>query len=122
MNTNELQQILRQAQKLGLSTFGELVNLSEIKGWKTNNEIINGINELYCEPNNSDLLTLINEAHQITTEAYLLGAPKIAEAISKVRQVWQYCDKNKHPQEPAALDTLCELVRILDTFNTLLRK
>lgn len=79
------------------------------------NETINGLND-------SDLLTLINEAHQITKEAYELAAPKIADAISKVRQVWQYCDQNNHPKEAIALDTLCELVRILDTFNALLHK
>lgn len=48
MNTNELKQVLEQAIKMGIETTGDLVEVIETNGWQTNNEIINGINEMFC--------------------------------------------------------------------------
>lgn len=48
MNTNELKQVLEQAIKMGIETTGDLIEVIEANGWQTNNEIINGINEMFC--------------------------------------------------------------------------
>ena len=48
MNTNELKQFLGQAIKMGIETTGDLVEVIAANGWETNNEIIDGINNLFC--------------------------------------------------------------------------
>ena len=48
MNTNEILQVLTQAEKIGLATCGELALLCRVCGWKDNRQIINGINDIFC--------------------------------------------------------------------------
>lgn len=48
MNTNEIKQILTQAEKIGLSTMGELSLICKVCKWRTNNEKINGVNDIFC--------------------------------------------------------------------------
>ena len=48
MNTNEIKQILTQAEKVGLSTMGELLLLCKVYKWHTNRDKINGVNDIFC--------------------------------------------------------------------------
>ena len=48
MNTNELTQILTQAEKIGLATIGELAELFRVCKYRTNNDKINGVNDIFC--------------------------------------------------------------------------
>ena len=48
MNTNEIKQILTQAEKIGLATMGQFLKLCHVCKWRTNNEKINGINNIFC--------------------------------------------------------------------------
>ena len=48
MNTNEIKQILTQAEKIGLATMGELLLLCKVCNLRTNREKINGVNDVFC--------------------------------------------------------------------------
>lgn len=48
MNNNEFKQILTQAQKIGLETFGDLAELFRVCKWHTNRDKINGVNDIFC--------------------------------------------------------------------------
>lgn len=48
MNTNELKQFNKQTTEMGLSSM-DVVEICKAKGWNTDNEKLNGINQLYCE-------------------------------------------------------------------------
>lgn len=48
MNTNEIKQILTQAEKIGLATMGQLLKLCHVCKWNTNRDKINGVNDIYC--------------------------------------------------------------------------
>lgn len=48
MNTNEIKQFIKQTTAMGLSS-RDVIEICQTKGWTTNNEKLNGINQLFCE-------------------------------------------------------------------------
>ena len=48
MSTNEVKQFLTQAEKVGLSSMGELLKLCHVCKWKNNAEKISGMNDIFC--------------------------------------------------------------------------
>lgn len=48
MNSNEIKQILTQAEKIGLETCGDLAELFRVCKLKNNREKINGLNDIFC--------------------------------------------------------------------------
>jgi hypothetical protein len=90
MNTNELQQVLKQAQKIGIYTGGELRSLCRLQGWETNNEIINGINKIYCQPSEYRALAHIEQAEQIMRNI----ADDLAVALGSVAHAKSYYAKS----------------------------
>lgn len=85
MNTNELQQVLKQAQKIGIYTTGELFALCRLQGWKSEQEVINGINAIYCQPSENKAIAHIEQAEQIMrniADDLALALGNVAEAIA----------------------------------------
>ena len=66
MNTNELKQILTQAEKIGWSTMGELLLLCHVCKWRTNREKINGVNDIFCRDwwETGDLIDYIKDNYK----------------------------------------------------------
>ena len=48
MNNAEVEQLLKQAQEIGLSTFGDLMKFKIAQGCKTNNDLLNAVNAVFC--------------------------------------------------------------------------
>ena len=48
MNTNEILWLLKIAQKIGLATLGDLAKFKYYHRCKTNNELLNAVNAVYC--------------------------------------------------------------------------
>lgn len=48
MNTNEILQVLKQAQAIGLTTCGQLAQFFAEIGAKTNRDKLNGLNAFAC--------------------------------------------------------------------------
>lgn len=70
MNTNEIKQILTQAEKIGLATMGELLLLCKVCKWRTNREKINGVNDIFCRDwwETGDLIDYVKDNYRGATK------------------------------------------------------
>lgn len=106
MNTNELKQVLEQSIKIGIETTGDLVEVIEANGWQTNNEIIDGINNLFC--NNWSLERFNQEKASKELEETEEKTNKAIELLKEIDE--KFCDVlNKYTIADVGAEYYCAL-------------
>ena len=106
MNTNELKQVLEQSIKIGIETTGDLVEVIEANGWQTNNEIIDGINNLFC--NNWSLERFNQEKASKELEETEEKTNKAIELLKEIDE--KFCDVlNKYTIADVGTEYYCAL-------------